>query len=79
MKLKGFDKFRLKIPALAGRKIIILPIYFIGMISLALFVLITFFSLPNRFQPQGWDPSLLSFLPLFGFLMLGVLGFLLEK
>ena len=77
MNLKGLDKFRLKVPALAGRRIILLPLYFIGVLSLALFVLTTFFSLPGRLQPQGWNPLLLSFLPLLGFFIVEALGLLL--
>jgi protein-S-isoprenylcysteine O-methyltransferase Ste14 len=45
MKIKGIDKFREKLPALRGRRIIILPIYTIICIILIFFTLFMFFHL----------------------------------
>jgi protein-S-isoprenylcysteine O-methyltransferase Ste14 len=51
MHLKGIDKFRSKIPLFSGKKIIILPLYWIFCMGLAFFILITFEKLPTLGNP----------------------------
>jgi len=74
---KGFDKFREKIPALAGKKIVILPIYILCMIIAAFAAYLTFDSLPDLLLSSGMNIILLSFFPLFGVLIVGGVGFIL--
>jgi protein-S-isoprenylcysteine O-methyltransferase Ste14 len=74
--IKGFKKFREKLPALSGRKIAILPIYAICMTAIAFAVYVTFDSLPAILASSGIDESILSFFPLFGVIIMESVGFL---
>jgi hypothetical protein len=58
--IKGFDKFREKLPALSGKKIAILPFYAICMITIAFAVYVTFDSLPAVLTASGISEILLS-------------------
>ena len=51
MKLKGVDKFREKLPALAGKKIIILPLYFITIIIITVLAF-SYFDLFEEYIPM---------------------------
>jgi hypothetical protein len=75
--IKGFNKFREKIPALSGKKIAILPIYAICMITIAFTVYVTFDSLPAVLTASGINEIALSLFPLFGIIIIEVSGFLL--
>ena len=77
MLIKGFDKFREKMPALSGKKIIILPIYIVCMALIAFLVYVTFDSLPNSLAASGIFGDLLSFFPLFGVIIIETAGFML--
>ena len=77
MLIKGFDKFRAKIPAFSGKKIIVLPIFMVCMASLAFLAYITFDALPNLLAATGIIADLLSFFPLFGVIIIEVAGFML--
>ncbi len=72
--IKGVEKFREKLPALAGKKIILLPIYVICMTALAFAVYTAFDSLPVILTA---DATLLSLFPLFGVLVIESLGLLM--
>lgn len=77
MGIKGIEKFRNKLPALSGKKIAILPIYAICVITAAFVVLITFDSLPQTLISSGADQVLFSFFPLFGVMIVEGAGFFL--
>jgi protein-S-isoprenylcysteine O-methyltransferase Ste14 len=77
MLIKGFNKFREKLPAFSGKKIVILPIYAICMIIIAFLVYVTFDSLPETLAPSGINGNLLSFFPLFGAIIIEITGFIL--
>jgi protein-S-isoprenylcysteine O-methyltransferase Ste14 len=75
--IKGVDKWRAKVPAFSGKKVIILPIFMICMVSLAFLVYVTFDAFPNLFAASGIIASLLSFFPLFGVIIIEIAGFML--
>ena len=77
MLINGFDKFRAKVPALSGKKIIVLPIFTVFMASLAFLVYVTFNELPNLLAASGIIKGLLSFFPLFGVIIIEIAGFML--
>ena len=77
MLIKGVDKWRAKVPAFSGKKVIILPIFMICMVSLAFLVYVTFDAFPNLFAASGIIASLLSFFPLFGVIIIEIAGFML--
>ncbi|MDD1776511.1 MAG: hypothetical protein LUP94_04050 [Candidatus Methanomethylicus sp.] len=77
MLIKGVDKFRKKLPALSGKKIIVLPIYAILMCSIAFAICIAFDALPAAPALLGVNQLLLSFFPLFGVLIVLAVGFCL--
>ncbi len=72
--MKGLDKFREKIPAFSGNRILMLPAYFLLVIAAALSVLIAFDFLPAG---HGVNPVLATLAPLLGELIVGSLGFML--
>ena len=72
--IKGVDKFREKLPALSGKKIIILPFYAIFMVALAFVIYVTFDSLPATFAASG-NELFLSFCPLIGTIIIEGVGF----
>lgn len=77
MILKGFDKFRKKLPALSGKRIVVFPIYIICMLTIAFETFVTFDTLPNTFMSSGMNLVLLSFFPLFGVILMEIVGFIL--
>lgn len=77
MHIKGVDKFREKLPALSGKKIAILPIYAICMITVAFAVYVAFDSLPAILTDSGINEIALSFFPLFGVMIMESAGFFL--
>ena len=76
MQIKGFEKFRKKLPALSGKKMAILPIYAICMIVIAFAVYVTFDSLPAILASSGINEIILSFFPLVGVIIMESAGFL---
>ena len=74
---KGFDRFRSKLPFLAGKRIAILPVFFLTVVSAAFLMYIFFDSLPGILQPTGVNEVLLAFCPFFGVLTVGIVGFIL--
>jgi protein-S-isoprenylcysteine O-methyltransferase Ste14 len=77
MKIKGIEKFREKIPILAGKKIFLLPVYAIFILSLCILALIGVDSIPDLAESSGVNPILLSFFPLIGVLIIGAIGLVL--
>ena len=77
MKLKGIEKFREKIPWFAGKRIIIVPLYFLILMSLSLLVMIWFYSLPEMTLSSGINSVIASLFPLFGELLIAIVGFLI--
>ena len=75
--IKGYSKFREKLPALSGKKIVILPIYFICVSIIAFVVYVIFDSLPAAFTKLGINEIFLSFFPLFGVIIVEFAGLLL--
>lgn len=74
--LKGLDVFIRKVPALSGKRIILLPLYAFSIMFLSVAVMMGFDALPMMF---GFKVSsvLLSFMPLAGELLVCLLGFVL--
>ena len=75
--LKGLDIFLQKVPALSGKRIILLPFYAFSIIFLCLSVMMAFDTLPVVFGLKGASPLLLALSPLAGELIVCVLGFVL--
>lgn len=75
--LKGFDKFRAKVPYLSGRKIVFLPIFALILISLVLSELSAIYSLPGILSSYGINEILLALLPAIGLLTIEIIGFAL--
>lgn len=77
MKIKGIDKFREKTPWFAGKKIIILPLYLLSMMSLSISVMIWFDSIPDMTMSSDTNSLIVSLFPLIGELIVVVIGFLM--
>jgi protein-S-isoprenylcysteine O-methyltransferase Ste14 len=75
--LKGLDIFLQKVPALSGKRIILLPLYVFSIIFLCLSLMMGFDTLPVVFGLKGASPLLLALSPLAGELIVCVLGFAL--
>ncbi|NPV51314.1 MAG: hypothetical protein HPY60_08990 [Candidatus Methanofastidiosum sp.] len=75
--IKGFVKFREKLPILSGKRIAVIPLYII-FISIITFLIYTIFdTLPELLMTSGTSMILLSFFPLFGVLLLEITGLFL--
>jgi protein-S-isoprenylcysteine O-methyltransferase Ste14 len=74
---KGFDRFRSKVPFLAGKRIAILPVFFLTMVTLTFGIYVLFDSLPDILQPMGVNELLLAFCPFIGVFLVGTTGFIL--
>lgn len=77
MPIKGFDRFRQKLPALPGTKIVVLPILAVCVTAAALTICIALDTLPSTLASYGVSTILLSFFPLFGVLLVASAGFFL--
>ena len=77
MKLKGIEKFREKVPVLSGKKIFLLPLFALSVLSLCILFMIKFDSIPGMAKSSAINPILLSFFPLIGELIICVVGFVL--
>lgn len=77
MPLKGIDKFRAKIPKLSGRKIVILPLYAFSMLIISLIIELYFDILPSLLALSVEWSFMISFLPILGVLLMGILGLFL--
>ena len=77
MQIKGYKKFREKLPAFTGKKIAILPIYLICMAAIAFVIYITFDSFPATPVANMLSGAWLSLFPLLGVLIVEAVGFLL--
>jgi len=75
--IKGFDKFRKKLPILSGKRIAVIPLYIICISTIAFLICITFDTLPELLMTSGTSMILLSFFPFFGVLLLEIVGFFL--
>jgi protein-S-isoprenylcysteine O-methyltransferase Ste14 len=74
---KGFDKFRSKLPFLAGKRIAILPVFFLTMVTIAFGIYVLFDSLPDMLQLLGVNELFLAFCPFIGIFLVGTVGFIL--
>jgi protein-S-isoprenylcysteine O-methyltransferase Ste14 len=70
MKIKGIEKFREKVPILSGKKIFLLPLYALSILSLCILVMIGFDSMPSMAKSIGINP----FFPLIGELIICIVG-----
>ena len=77
MKIKGIEKFTEKVPILSGKRIFLLPLYALSILSLAILVMIRFDSIPGMAQSRGINPILLSLFPLIGELIVCIVGLVL--
>jgi protein-S-isoprenylcysteine O-methyltransferase Ste14 len=77
MKIKGFEKFREKLPALSGKKIIIIPIFFILMFLINLFIELYFDLLPTIVPATGFLGLLRPFFPIIGVILMVSIGLFL--
>ncbi|MHA1819953.1 MAG: methyltransferase family protein [Promethearchaeota archaeon] len=62
LKLKGVDKFKEKLPMLRGSKVIIMPIFLLGVIIFVFYFLVLFDSFPSRFKSEDVVAALYPFL-----------------
>lgn len=77
MPIKGYGKFREKLPAFSGKKIAFLPVFVTSMGAIAFTVFLIFDSLPGTLSTEGTNGFLLSLFPLFGVLIIEVMGLVL--
>ncbi|NMC05816.1 MAG: isoprenylcysteine carboxylmethyltransferase family protein [Candidatus Lokiarchaeota archaeon] len=78
MKLKGIDKFMEKTdPVFAGKRIALIPVYFLSLFITGLLVMTSFNNLPNVLSTSGIDGMVLAFLPLIGEGIVGAIGFVM--
>jgi len=77
LKLKGIDKFREKLPKFSGKKIIILPIYFILVLIFSLIIQIYFDVLPSVILVNGTLGYFTIIFPVLGVIIMGSMGLLL--
>jgi protein-S-isoprenylcysteine O-methyltransferase Ste14 len=77
MRLKGFHKFRVKVPWFSGNRIFLLPVYALLMLALAIAVLIILDTMPDKYASSGMAPITLALFPLLGELVVGLVGLLL--
>ncbi|MFW9901754.1 MAG: methyltransferase family protein [Candidatus Thorarchaeota archaeon] len=77
MKLKGFDKFREKIPGFSGKKIIFLPLYLLSILIVSLLIQIYFDILPTMLPTNGLLGFVLPWFPVFGVLIMGIIAIFL--
>ena len=75
--MKGIEKFREKVPILSGKKIFLLPLYALSILSLCILVMIRFDSIPSMAKFSDTNPFLLSLFPLIGESIVCVVGFVL--
>ncbi len=76
MRLKGIEKFSEKIPNLSGKKILLLPLYAICILSLCVLTMIGFDSIPDLAK-SGINPVFLSLFPLIGEALICTIGMVL--
>ena len=77
MFIKGINKFREKLPAFSGKKIILLPIFAIVCITFAVSILLFFDILPTSISSIGNWAFIRPGLPIIGGLLLEILGLFL--
>lgn len=77
MRLKGLNKFREKVPWFSGKKIVLIPLFFLAVIAASLLIIIAFDSLPDWILNLGYNNAALAFSPLIGELLIVIAGFLL--
>ena len=77
MIIKGFDKFLEKTPMLRGKRLVIIPFYVLLVVLLISFILNLFYSLPDKITVKLFNPTIMSLVPLLGFLGLEFIGFFL--
>lgn len=77
MPIKGVDNFRRKIPAFSGKKIVILPIFCICMLTVAFIVYFVFDSLLSILASPAESNFVFAFCPLIGVLIVEIFGFFL--
>ena len=75
MPLKGFAQFQRKAPAFAGKRFAILILLILLMLALGLSWMSWIYRLPGTLQPPQNTSFLAGLSPLFGYLMLGLVGF----
>jgi len=71
------DKFREKIPAFSGKKIVLLPIYLVVVVSANLTILRLFYLLPMIIPSTGLLAILLPWFPVIGVILMEAIGILL--
>ncbi len=78
MPLKGVESFQAKVPALSGKRFLILPFYSIIMITIGIVWMRFIFEI-SRNMKAVTDIWIISLIPLLGYLLLEFLGFLLAS
>ncbi|HUX98992.1 MAG TPA: methyltransferase [Candidatus Deferrimicrobium sp.] len=77
MKIKGIDKFREKLPALHGKRIILVPIYTITCVILIFFILFWFLHLSTEVNVQFAGINWNWIFPILGVVIIEVVGLVL--
>ncbi len=75
--MKGIDKFREKIPKFSGKKIAFLPLYLLSVLIVSIFIQFLFDILPTILPSDGILGFFLPWFPVFGVLMMGLIGLFL--
>ncbi|MHA1727416.1 MAG: methyltransferase family protein [Promethearchaeota archaeon] len=82
MNLKGLEKFREKLPGLPGKRIIILPLYAITILTFLIFSIRFFYTLPTKLSTNAgfYFPIIgVILIDIFGVLMADLMWFLRNK
>ena len=77
MQIKGFEKFREKVPLLSGNKIFLLPLYWFTCLGLSILLMRGFDVLPAKLEYSGMGHIALSLMPLIGELLVSIIGLFL--
>ena len=75
--MKGIDKFREKIPKFSGKKIGLLPLYMLSIMTICLLIQLLFDILPTILTSDGWLGFFLPWFPVFGVLCIGIIALFL--
>lgn len=75
MGVTGIENFKKKIPSFSGKRIFVLPVYFLFILLLGVITMIGFDLIPGMTASSDINSGLLSLFPLIGELVVGIVGF----
>lgn len=77
MHIKGYDKFKEKAPRFSGWGVLLLPLFFIFGLVVGILVMVLFNRLPEVLNAAGSGSAAPALLPLAGYLVVAVCGYLM--